>query len=86
MLSAISPLFIREKHLGIDLFGINFVSIRGNNIVDPNEGFVVTLASEVEEKRNDFEDMDDAPGAELVSVDPAKNPPLLKLMLPLPLV
>ena len=40
---------IKEKYLGINLFRINFASMRGNMVVDPNDGSVVTPAGEVDE-------------------------------------
>ena len=82
-----SALFlIREKHLGIDLSRINFASMRGNNVVDPNNGSIVTLVGKVEEKRDDSKDakdMQDAFGANLSQLILPKTFRPSKLMLPL---
>ena len=48
---------IREKHLGIDIFGINFASMRGNNIVDLNDGSAAISVGEVEEEGDDSKDV-----------------------------
>ena len=55
-----STLFlIKEKHIGINLFVINFVSMKGNNIVDPNDGSVTTPVSEVKKEGDDSKDAED---------------------------
>ena len=60
--------------------------MRGNNVVDPNDGSTVTLIGEVEKEKDndseDAEDMEDALGAELVSIDPAKDPPSTEVNAP----
>ena len=38
---------IRERHLGIDLYEIDFGSLKGNNIVDPNDGSIAALAEKI---------------------------------------
>ena len=37
---------ILERHPGIDLSEINFGSLRGNNVIDPNDGSIVALDEE----------------------------------------
>ena len=69
--------FIKEKHHGIDLSKIKFVSMRGNNVVDLNDGSVVTSIGGIKEENDDSKDvndMEDVPDAKLISVDLAKDP------------
>ena len=80
---------IREKHLDINLSGIIFSCMRGNNVVDPNDRSVITPTGEVEEEKNDLEDADDmkdASNAYLVLVDPANDPPSTEVNAPPPLI
>ena len=60
-----STLFlIRKVHFGIDHFGVNFASMKGNNVVDPNDGSVAALAGEVDDDEgNDSEALENANGA-----------------------
>ena len=57
-------LLIRQKHSSIDLSGINFASIEGNNIVDPNDESIVVLAGKVgDDEREDLDAPKDAKDA-----------------------
>ena len=69
---------VRERHPGIDLFGINFTSLRGNNIVDLKDGFIVAPASQGGD--DEYGDSNAAKNtkktldAEAMIVEPAKDP------------
>ena len=39
--------FSRERHMGIDLSGIDFGSLRGNNVVDANDESAPALIEKV---------------------------------------
>ena len=45
--------FIRERHLGIDLFGVDFGSLRGNNIVDSNDESAPALIEEASDNEEE---------------------------------
>ena len=81
-----SSLFlIREKHPDIDIFGINFDSMKGNNIVNLNDGSTITHAGEVKDEGDDLEDAEDmeyAFDAKLISADPTKDLPLIEVNAP----
>ena len=50
--------------------------MRSHNVVNPNDGSIITFASEVNEEKDnseDVEDMENAFGAELISVALAKD-------------
>ena len=77
---------IWEKHPNIDLFGINFASMRGYNVVDPNDGSTLAPTVEAEEEWDDSknaEDMKDALDAELITSNPAKDPSSIEVNAPL---
>ena len=51
--------------------------MRGSNVVDPNNGSVATPVGEVEKDGDDSKnakDMKDAPSADLISINPTKDP------------
>ena len=55
--------------------------MRSNNVVDLNDGSSVTSTGEVEDEGDDSEDVEDmkvAPNAELISTDPANDPPSIE--------
>ena len=70
---------VKERHPNIDLFGINLASLRGNNVVDPEDGSVVAPASQSgdgEEGNLDVvEDVEETFDVEAMTVEPAKDPP-----------
>ena len=57
--------------------------MRGNNIIDPNDGSAITLALEVEDEGDDSEDVEDMEDALNVELILRRTLPQLKLVLPL---
>ena len=92
-----STLFlIRQRHLRIDIFGINFANLIGNDVVDPNDVSAVIRAGEDgDDEKGDLNTAKDA--KKTLHIDPistnlAKDfssikinaPPPMKLMYTIP--
>ena len=57
--------------------------MRGNNVIDPNDGSMVTpIGEDEEDDSEDAEGMEDAPNVELISVNSTKTLSQLRLMIP----
>ena len=79
---------IRKKHLGIDLSGINFTSMKGHNISNPNDGSTVEPEKVVGDGDDDvevegsstLEGVEDASGTNPMVVEPTMEVPILALI------
>ena len=79
---------VTERHPSIDLFEINFASLKGNNVVDLDDGFVVALTSyggnDKKGDSNAVEDTKETFDSETMIAEPAKDPSPSELNLSLP--
>ena len=81
--------FIYEKHLRIDLSKIDFGSLRGNNVVDLNDGSIMALVEKTsgdkEEGGSDVaEDVEEVCGPQSMPEETAKDPSLINAKVSLP--
>ena len=79
---------VKERHHGIDLSGINFVSLRGNNVVYLENGSILAPANQggdgEEGDSNVVKDIKKTPDAEAMTIELAKDPPSSEVNVPLP--
>ena len=83
-----STLFlIRQKHQGIYISRINFASLEDNNVVDPNDWFIVAPTSETDDDEkgnlNIIEDAEDNPDVEPTTIKLVKDPSSLQTNVPI---
>ena len=86
--SADQCFFLSKKGILESIFlGINLVSLRGNNVVDPKDAFVMALANQggdgEEGDSNVVKDIKKTPDAEAMTIELAKDPPSSEVNVPL---
>ena len=77
------------RHSGIELFGIDFGSLKGNNVVDPNNGSALTLVEEAsgdeeEGGSNVANDVKEVHDPQSVLEETTKDPSHVHANVPLP--